>query len=135
GFLLIGVTNQPDVARGTQKRRVVEDIHAALRSKLPLDDILTCFHDDQDGCVCRKPQAGLLRQAAEQYHIDLSSSFMVGDRWRDIEAGHNAGCLTVLIDYAYAEKSSRIPPHLSVSSLFEAVDWILDQAEIKEMDT
>ncbi|MBF0475526.1 MAG: HAD family hydrolase [Deltaproteobacteria bacterium] len=135
GFLLIGVTNQPDVARGTQKRRVVEDIHTALRSKLPLDDILTCFHDDQDGCLCRKPQAGLLLQAAEQYHIDLSSSFMVGDRWRDIEAGHNAGCRTVLIDYAYAEKPPKIQPHLSVPSLFEAVDWILDQAKFKEMGT
>src|SRR2546429_2967557 len=64
GFLLIGVTNQPDVARGSQRREVVEAINAVLRATLPLAEILVCYHDGRDGCSCRKPQPGLLLQAA-----------------------------------------------------------------------
>jgi len=125
GFLLIGATNQPDVARGTQSREVVEKIHVARLSALPLDEILVCYHDDSDNCRCRKPQPGLLLEAAEKYSISLESSFMVGDRWKDIQAGRNAGCRTVFIDYGYAEKYPGNPPDFTASSLIGAVDWIL----------
>ncbi len=104
GFLLIVVTNQPDVARGTQSRKNVEAIHAGLLGALPLDEIFVCYHDDGDGCSCRKPLPGLFHQAAARFSIHLSSSFMVGDRWRDIEAGHRAGCTTILVDRRYAER-------------------------------
>ena len=129
GFLLIGVTNQPDVARGTQRREVVEAINAALLATLPLAEILVCYHDDGDGCACRKPQPGLLLQAAATYAIDLPSSFMVGDRWRDVEVGRRVGCRTVLLDYGYRERSPESPPDCTVRSLSEAAWWILRQPD------
>jgi D-glycero-D-manno-heptose 1,7-bisphosphate phosphatase len=125
GYLLIGITNQPDVARGKQKRDVVESMHKALLSLLPLDDIFTCYHDDADKCSCRKPNPGLILEAASRYQIDPASSFMVGDRWRDIEAGHRAGCSTILIDYHYQERESAFPPEHRVSNFNEAVKIIL----------
>jgi D-glycero-D-manno-heptose 1,7-bisphosphate phosphatase len=125
GLLLIGVTNQPDVARGTQRREVVEAIHMALLETLPVDEILVCYHDDRDNCRCRKPLPGLLLEAAENHFIKLGASFMVGDRWRDVEAGQNAGCSTIFIDYGYSERLPKNPPDLTVHSLVEAVDWIL----------
>ena len=127
GFRLLVVTNQPDISRGTQSRAAVEAIHQALREALPLDDFFFCPHDDSDHCDCRKPRPGLLLQGAEKYSIDLSRSFMVGDRWRDIEAGASAGCATVWIDYGYREKRSCVEPSAAVNSLSAAVDWILRQ--------
>ncbi len=125
GFVLVGVTNQPFVARGIQPREVVEEINAALVSSLPLDDLLVCYHDDRDKCDCRKPAPGLLTRAAAQYAIDLPSSYMVGDRWRDIEAGRRAGCKTVFIDYGYRDTWPCGPPDHTAHSLAEATAWIL----------
>jgi D-glycero-D-manno-heptose 1,7-bisphosphate phosphatase len=118
-YLLIVVTNQPDVARGTAKKEDVEKMNARLLSMLPLDDVKTCYHDNGDGCLCRKPLPGALTEAAKQYHIDLSKSFMVGDRWRDIEAGQSAGCKTFFINYCYTERRPEAPDFI-VSSLLEA---------------
>lgn len=127
GYWLIVVTNQPDVARGRQSRAMVESINALLQERLPLDEVLVCYHDDADGCECRKPRPGLVLRAAEQHGIDLARSYMVGDRWRDIEAGQAAGCKTILIDYAYAEPVIARPDHV-VNSLSLAVDWILQRS-------
>jgi D-glycero-D-manno-heptose 1,7-bisphosphate phosphatase len=124
-FLLLGITNQPDVSRGSQKRDVVEEINRHLQSQLPLDGIFTCYHDDEDACDCRKPQPGLLLRAAEQYGIDLRRSFLAGDRWRDIDAGVRAGCRTIWIDRGYAERPPTGAPDIRVASLPEAADWIL----------
>jgi D-glycero-D-manno-heptose 1,7-bisphosphate phosphatase len=128
-FLLFGVTNQPDVARGVQRREVVETINAALLAALPLTEILVCYHDNRDQCACRKPQPGLLLEAVQRYSVSLFDSFLVGDRWRDIEAGRRAGCRTVLVDYHYAEKVD-IAPDCQVASLAEAVPWILRQTAV-----
>ena len=98
GFLLLVVTNQPDVARGALPPAALEEMHAALRAALPLDGIYVCPHDDGDNCRCRKPRPGMLEDAAREHGIDLARSVMVGDRWRDVDAGHHAGCATVLID-------------------------------------
>jgi len=125
GFELVIITNQPDVARGLQSRDTVESINRALKSSLPLDDILVCYHTDKDNCECRKPKPGLLFEAARKHNIDLARSFMVGDRWRDIDAGHNAGCTTILVDNSYNEKAPALPPAARVSSLREAADWIV----------
>jgi D-sedoheptulose 7-phosphate isomerase len=125
GFALFVITNQPDVSRGTQTREGVEAIHQALASSLPIDDIFVCYHDDADHCACRKPNSGMLLDARRKHNIDLSRSFMVGDRWRDIDAGHAAGCKTVLIDYGYHERKPAQPPEATVRSLREAADWIL----------
>ena len=122
-FVLPVVTNQPDVARGTQAREKVEEIDRYLQTQLPIDGFFVCYHDDADNCSCRKPRPGLVLRAAEHYGIDLSRSFMVGDRWRDIDAGASAGCTTIWIDRGYAEKSPT--PDARVGSLPEAVDWIL----------
>jgi D-glycero-D-manno-heptose 1,7-bisphosphate phosphatase len=132
GFVTLVVTNQPDVARGKQRREVVEEINAFLMSRLPIDDVLVCYHDDGDGCLCRKPLPGLLLMGAEQYDIDLAESFMVGDRWRDVEAGNEAGCRTALIDYGYAERKPKTPPDVIVQSLYDATAWILGQFRTKE---
>jgi len=127
GFLLIVVTNQPDIARGVQSRAAVDAIHQALGKALPLDDFLVCAHDDSDQCDCRKPRPGLLLRAAEQHGIDLPRSFMIGDRWRDVEAGASAGCTTVWIDYGYREKRPAAQPSVTVDSIRAATDWILRQ--------
>ncbi len=123
GFRLVVVTNQPDVARGTQTRKTVELLHAALLARLPLDEFRICYHDDADHCACRKPAPGLLLQAAQELELDLASCFMVGDRWRDIEAGRRAGCTTVFVDHGYAEPRPA-DFHVRVASLAEASRWI-----------
>ena len=126
GFRLVVVTNQPDIARGTQRRDVVDRMHARLRSELPIDDIRVCDHDDADGCECRKPKPGLLAAAARDGGLSLEDSFMVGDRWRDVEAGRRAGCATIFIDHGYNEpRPDRADAF--VGSLAEAADWILSR--------
>jgi D-glycero-D-manno-heptose 1,7-bisphosphate phosphatase len=126
GFLLIVVTNQPDVARGTQNRQTVAAIHAVIREKVPLDDIRVCYHDDDDACECRKPKPGLLLQAAKDWDIDIRCSFLVGDRWKDIAAARNAGCRAVQVENGQPEKEDAwASPDLRVRSLKEAADWIL----------
>jgi D-glycero-D-manno-heptose 1,7-bisphosphate phosphatase len=126
GYVLVVVTNQPDVARGATSRVAIDAIHARLAAELPLDAIRACFHDDGDRCHCRKPAPGLLLDAARDLDLDLAGSVMVGDRWRDIEAGRAAGCRTVFINANYTE---RRPGGFDVelSSLAEAAAWILDR--------
>ncbi len=124
GFLLVVVTNQPEVARGRLTRQSVEEINDFLRSRLRLDDVRVCYHDEPDGCDCRKPKPGLLLSAARDLNIDLTRSFLVGDRWKDIEAGRRAGCRTVLIDHGYAE-SRPLGMDFETDSLQSAVEWIL----------
>jgi D-glycero-D-manno-heptose 1,7-bisphosphate phosphatase len=126
GFHLVVVTNQPDVARGLLSREAVEAIHADLSARFPIDEIRVCWHDDDDRCRCRKPEPGMLLDAAREARLDLSSSYMVGDRWRDVEAGRAAGCVTVLIDYGYAERQAG-PPDKKARSLMEAAEWILSR--------
>lgn len=123
-FLLIGATNQPDVARGKMEQRIVEVINSALMKILPLDDMRVCYHDDIDGCVCRKPLPGLLLQAAKDYDIDLKRSVMIGDRWKDIEAGQRAGCKTVWLNKNYSEPGPNRPPDLIVNDLLSVIAWI-----------
>jgi D-glycero-D-manno-heptose 1,7-bisphosphate phosphatase len=124
GFLLIVVTNQPDVARQVQSRSLVEAMHHQLASQLPIDEIRVCYHDDADMCECRKPSPGMLFAAAEAHAIDLPGSVMIGDRWRDIEAGRRAGCLTVFLDLGYDERKPD-HPDVVLASLSDAASWIL----------
>ena len=124
GFQLVVVTNQPDVARGTTSKEEVEQINRFLAKLLGIDEFRTCFHDSKDGCNCRKPLPGAILDSAKSRGIDLSHSFMVGDRWRDIEAGQAAGVKTVFIDYGYDEKQP-IAYDLKASSLLDAVPFIL----------
>ena len=125
GFLLIVVTNQPDIARGAAKRGEVDEINAALQTRLALDEVCVCPHDDADGCACRKPKPGLLLAAARRWNIDLTRSFMVGDRWRDIEAGQAAGCRTAFLDYGYAERRPERPDFCARSLAAVVFDLIV----------
>lgn len=125
GFFLLGATNQPDVARGTTPKAVVEAINEQLMSALPLDEIRVCYHDDADHCQCRKPLPGLLIQAAKEHDIDLQQSVMIGDRWKDIAAGQQAGCKTIWLNNHYQEAQPKEPPDFITSSLMLAADWIL----------
>ncbi|MGQ0811844.1 MAG: D-glycero-alpha-D-manno-heptose-1,7-bisphosphate 7-phosphatase [Nitrospiraceae bacterium] len=127
GFLLIVVTNQPDVARGSVSREVVESMHQRLRSELPLDDIKTCYEIENPGSRCYKPKPGMLLEAAQERAIDLSKSYMVGDRWRDIGCGRAAGCFTILIDRGYNEMLRDIPD-ATCRDLREAASLILSHA-------
>jgi D-glycero-D-manno-heptose 1,7-bisphosphate phosphatase len=131
GFLLVMVTNQPDVARGTQRRETVESINTTLRGWLPLDDVRVCYHDDVHQCACRKPAPGLLMDAAAEWNIDLRRSFMIGDRHRDVEAGRRAGCQTFLI-CQHPEHTHPAAADCCVASLAEASAMILSTANPPE---
>jgi D-glycero-D-manno-heptose 1,7-bisphosphate phosphatase len=124
-FMVVVVTNQPDVARGIVTQESVETINLHLRNELLIKHFYTCFHDDQQGCDCRKPKPGLLQKAAQDLGIDLHRSYIVGDRWRDIAAGQAAGCECYFIDYEYSETSPQLP-FTKVSSLIEATYSILE---------
>jgi D-glycero-D-manno-heptose 1,7-bisphosphate phosphatase len=124
GFRLLVVTNQPDVARGMQSRRVVEQINNFLMDQLPLDGIYTCYHDTPDQCDCRKPKPGMLLRAAAEHNVKLSDSFMVGDRGSDIAAGLAAGCQTILIDRPYS-RCDPLKPHHKAADLREAAQVVL----------
>jgi len=132
GFLLLVVTNQPDVARGRQQRAEVEKMHAAIEKALPIDEFFVCYHDDQDGCDCRKPKPGLLLEATEKYGLEMKESYLVGDRWRDIDAGEAVGCTTIWIDYGYRERGPSHAPTARVRSLDEAARWIVGRCSGQE---
>ena len=126
GYRLIMVTNQPDIARKKNSREHVDQINQHLSRILKLDGTEVCDHDDADNCDCRKPKPGMLLRAAKRQGILLTESFMIGDRWRDIEAGRRAGCRTILIGSGYDE-SLISPPDIAVTNLSEATNWILAQ--------
>lgn len=124
GWLLIVATNQPEIARGTLSRTSVDDVNRRLRARLRLDDVMVCPHDDAAGCSCRKPADGMLREAAARWSLDLEASYMVGDRWRDIQAGRRAGCVTIHVDRRYDESAPDAPDFV-VWNLSEAAEVIL----------
>ncbi len=122
GFALVVITNQPDVARGRQTAEVVNAMHDRLAAILPIVEFRVCWHDDKDACECRKPKPGLITRPPA---YDVGRSVVVGDRWRDVEAGRRAGCrAAILIDYGYDE-GPPVTPDVRVRSLAEAADWIL----------
>lgn len=103
GLRCLVFTNQPEVARGLLEPATLEEMHQRLREITKVDDILVCPHDDSVNCECRKPKPGMLLEAARQTDIDLVRSFVVGDRWRDIQAGRAVGCYSILIERLYSQ--------------------------------
>jgi D-glycero-D-manno-heptose 1,7-bisphosphate phosphatase len=128
GLLLVVVTNQPDVSRGTLARSDLDAIHDRLRELLPVDDVRVCTHDDQDDCACRKPRPGMILDAAAELGIDLARSVLVGDRWRDIEAARNARVRSVLIAPT-GHADGRSDPDFTFPSLADAVEPIVAMTE------
>mgnify|MGYP001157386271 CR=1 FL=1 len=123
-WLVIVVTNQPDVARKLTSKKNVEKINSHLKLILQFDEIYTCYHDNSDSCECRKPKPGMLEAASRKNNIILKNSYMIGDRWSDIEAGNRAGCKTIFIDYNYKEKRP-VNFNFRVKSINEAAKIIL----------
>jgi D-glycero-D-manno-heptose 1,7-bisphosphate phosphatase len=129
GFVLIVVTNQPDVARGTTLRETVEGINSLIAREIPaIDRFMVCFHDNRDDCDCRKPKPGMLLTGAAEFDIDLARSYMVGDRRSDVEAGIAAGSRTIFIDRTYREPPPNQYDH-RVSSTLEALTIIESESE------
>ena len=126
GYLIIVITNQPDVADGRTLRSVVDAMHDLIRSKLAVDDIKVCFHNDSAGCACRKPKPGMILAAAAEHGIDLPRSYVIGDRWRDIAAGRAAGCVTFFVNCGYDQDGPNLPDRV-VKSLPEATSLILGE--------
>jgi D-glycero-D-manno-heptose 1,7-bisphosphate phosphatase len=126
GYVLVVATNQPDVGRGDTPQAVVEAMHAQLRREIPDIDRVEVSYDPGRGEVAprRKPGPGMLLDAAQALGLDLARSWMVGDRWKDVECGQNAGVRTVFIDFGYDE-GVKVAADRTVRTFTEAVDAIL----------
>jgi D-glycero-D-manno-heptose 1,7-bisphosphate phosphatase len=124
GLTCLVFTNQPEVARGTLSHQTLDAMHRQLREAVSVDQIYVCPHQDGDRCACRKPAVGMLTAGARDWEVALDESFVIGDRWRDIEAGRAAGCFTVLIDRPYSACETA---DARVGTLAEAVDTVLAQ--------
>lgn len=152
GFALVVVTNQAAVARGIIDEAFVHHTHDVLTSRLAADGvgfeaIYYCPHHP-DGivepyrlvCECRKPSPGLLHRAADEHHLDLASSFVVGDRWLDVELAERAGARGILVRTGHGAREAETPPpaHVHpaavVATLLEAAEWIVRENEGKTTD-
>ena len=129
GFLLIVVTNQPDVGRGTQTKETIEEMHSFLLQHLSLNDIYVCWHGQDGECDCRKPLPGMLFKASLDWQIVLEKSFLIGDRWRDVDMGNAVGCKTVFLDHHYDEPLHSEPDYKTTSIKY-AVEWILNSLSL-----
>jgi D-glycero-D-manno-heptose 1,7-bisphosphate phosphatase len=127
GYLIVIVTNQPDHKRGWVTRAQIDAVNAEIERILRPDGLEVCFHDAADGCACRKPRPGMLLSAAERLCIDLASSWMIGDRRTDIEAGLRAGCGGTILISQVPDSSGQGATH-QAPDLWHAVDWLLRRA-------
>ena len=123
-FLNVVVTNQPDVGTGELPRTTADAMNMYVLHKLAIDAVKVCFHTEKENCRCRKPKPGMIIDAARELNIDITRSFMVGDRWRDVGAAQAAGCRAFFVDYRYSERRPA-PPYHPVQSLAEAATYIL----------
>lgn len=122
GYLVIVITNQPDIGRNVVNVRTVNKINNFLKYEVLFDDLFMCPHRDRDNCECRKPKTGLFRKASDKYGIDFKESYMIGDRWKDIDAGKRIGCKNLIfIDYNYEEKKPDSQDY-TFSSIKELLD-------------
>jgi D-glycero-D-manno-heptose 1,7-bisphosphate phosphatase len=120
GYLLVVITNQPDIGHGLLDWQTLNEFHNRLRARIAPDAIMVCPHRQDEGCDCRKPRPGMLLEAARRLTIDFGQSYVIGDRWSDIEAGRTVGCYTILINRGY--KSDRFSaPDATARSLRAAV--------------
>lgn len=126
GYLVIVVTNQPDINNGLTTLDKVNQMHSLLKKKTKVDDIFLCPHTRDENCNCRKPKAGMLLEAAKKYQINFLNSFMIGDRASDIDAGSQVGCKTIFIDRQYRE-AKPIAPDFKTTSLHAAIKLILNK--------
>jgi len=137
---IVVITNQAAIGRGQVSRQAVEEIHSRMVAEIAaaggrIDGVFYCPHRPDEGCACRKPRPGLLLQAAEQLHLDLAASFLVGDAESDILAAHAAGCRPVLVRSGRGSEQLALLQQHGVdgyhvaADLADVVDWILRLAE------
>ena len=126
GYRVVVVTNQPDVGNGLSEKAVVKAMHERLMTAMPVDAIKCCYDSQRTAGEFRKPRSGMLLEAAVELGLDLSASYMVGDRWSDVEAGRAAGCMTIFVDHGYRERQPDRPDAV-VCSLAEAASVILSR--------
>jgi len=136
------LTNQSGVARGYFSSVMLDRVHDFMINELAkdgarLDGIYVCQHGPDDGCTCRKPFTGLADQAAVDLNIDLNSSYVIGDRFKDILLAKRIGSKGIMVmtgygkgEWEYIQSSERIEPDYVADDLKQAVDWIIcDLAE------
>ena len=124
GFILLVVTNQPDIGNKLVDPAEVEKMNQFLLETLPISKIYMCPHTQSAGCTCRKPAPGMLFQGKAEFNIDMQQSYMVGDRYSDVQAGLAAKCQTIFIDYKYIETPD-FSGSIRVGSLLEACQHLL----------
>jgi D-glycero-D-manno-heptose 1,7-bisphosphate phosphatase len=127
-FLIFVVTNQPDIGNGFISLDIVEQMHKQFLQNLPIKKIYICAHRQDEGCDCRKPKPGMLLKAKEEFNIDMSASYMIGDRYGDVCAGQNAGCISIFIDNDYVETPD-FDVNMRANSLYEASKYILGKKQ------
>jgi D-glycero-D-manno-heptose 1,7-bisphosphate phosphatase len=140
GLPVIVVTNQSGVARGFFPEEMIHRVHERMTQVLAaggarVDGIYYCPHKAEDRCDCRKPRPGMLERAAREHRLELQSSFMVSDRFADLDMGRAVGCRNILVLTGYGRGEyewnrscwPQLPDHVA-ESLAEAVDWILEEA-------
>ena len=117
GFKLIVTTNQPWLSHGCLSRYELERMHEQLRQAFPIDDILVCPHEEMDECPCRKPLPGMFIEAAAMWHLDISRSFVLSDKWQDAEAARRIGCISVLVRSPWTGKGHHdfLAPNLAAA--------------------
>lgn len=128
GWLLFIITNQPNVAKGKATREDVEAVNeAVLRAlQVPVARSYICFHQQSDGCICRKPSPHFLQEAAREFEVDLGASWMAGDQDSDLLCGRNAGCRVALIEHhGSAHKRGQVEPDLRVRDLGELANALI----------
>jgi D-glycero-D-manno-heptose 1,7-bisphosphate phosphatase len=132
-FLLVVITNQPDVGRGTQSREAVEAMNLKMQSAVPsIDRVEVCYHAGENHgqpCDCRKPRPGLILRAVAELNIDPKRSYVIGDRWRDVDCARAAGCRAIFIERRYKEKL-REPPDFTVTNFNDAVSAVLRDVSV-----
>jgi D-glycero-D-manno-heptose 1,7-bisphosphate phosphatase len=130
GFLLVVVTNQPDVGNGLISRAVIDEMHARLVRELSVDAIRSCLHSQTENCACRKPAPGLLLEAIREFDLSVRHCFMVGDRATDIQAGKSAGCRAIFIERGYSEPKPQ-DADFTVASMADAAEAVLRQNQLE----
>jgi len=139
GMKAVVITNQSGVGRGYFDTASVEEVHGILNAELAihhakLDAIYACIHHPKAGCDCRKPNSGMLLRARDELNIDLTQSFVIGDKYLDVETAHNVGAKGILVLTGYGQrerekyKSSNRQPDLVAENLMAAVDAIISGA-------
>jgi D-glycero-D-manno-heptose 1,7-bisphosphate phosphatase len=123
GFLALVVSNQPDVANGLLSRSTLDLMNQRIINELAIDEVINCPHNTLEDCLCRKPKPGMLLSAAEKWDLELSESWMIGDRDSDVAAGFSAGCRTIFINRDWRDETGEFAD-CRTDSLKGAIDLI-----------